>query len=165
MTAVCGPECCKRGFTVLNFVVLHLKEERAIFEPLATQIISSLRFPAEVAGVLTSEDGFPCRLDMLPSRRKLSWKISLTQLIGAPTMDKAGWTVYRHSTCAKRQTMVGRWQNMRPSPALLSWVLRDFKLVKGEQEVMLGILPYNGEEKGSVCGEDWEFSRRRVHYF
>ena len=49
----------ERGLTVLYFVVLHLKEERDQFEPLATQIISSLRFPAELEGVLTNEDGLP----------------------------------------------------------------------------------------------------------
>ena len=143
----------ERGFTVLNFVVLHLKEERAIFEPLATQIISSLRFPPEVAGVLTNEDGLPLPPGYSPIQPQ-----SILEDIADPTHWRAydgqsgvdglqafylreapnyGWTVAEYAPF--------------PSPAELGFAR--LRLVKEAQEVMLGIMPYRGEEKDSVSGK------------
>ena len=48
-----------RDFRVLHFMVLHPKEVRQQFEPAATQIISSLRFPVRILGVPTSPEGLP----------------------------------------------------------------------------------------------------------
>lgn len=44
---------------VLHLMVSHPKTDRERFEPLATQVISSLRFVDRVAPVFTSEEGLP----------------------------------------------------------------------------------------------------------
>jgi len=48
-----------RDFRVLHFMVTHPKEARDEFQPIATKIISSLRFPNQVHGIETSAEGIP----------------------------------------------------------------------------------------------------------
>lgn len=48
-----------RGFCVLHFMVIHPKSVRQQFEPAATKIISSLRFPENFESVLISPEGLP----------------------------------------------------------------------------------------------------------
>jgi len=48
-----------RGFHVLHFMVAHPKENRARFEPAATRIITSLRFPQRVDGLAVGAEGLP----------------------------------------------------------------------------------------------------------
>jgi hypothetical protein len=47
------------GRTILHFMVTHPVEERPWFEPLATRLIASLRFPSGVAGLEASGEGLP----------------------------------------------------------------------------------------------------------
>jgi hypothetical protein len=48
-----------RDFRVLHFMVTHPKEAREQFEPAATKIISSLRFPNRILGIKTNREGLP----------------------------------------------------------------------------------------------------------
>ena len=48
-----------RGLTILHFMVVHHKEERDYFEPLATEIISSLTFIKQASGLATDSSGLP----------------------------------------------------------------------------------------------------------
>ncbi len=48
-----------RETTILHFMVSHPKEERAAFEPQASQIISSLRFLERVEGLATNANNLP----------------------------------------------------------------------------------------------------------
>lgn len=48
-----------RGFCVLHFMVVHPIVVREKFEPAATKILSSLRFPEKMDGVLTTPEGLP----------------------------------------------------------------------------------------------------------
>jgi hypothetical protein len=142
----------ERGFLVLYFVTLHLKEERAIFEPMATQIISSLRFPAEVAGVLTSEDGLPLPPGYTPI---------LPQVIVEDITDTKQWRAYEGQSGVDglqafyvREARNYGWTIAEyapyPSPSDLGFAR--FRLVKDNQQVMLGIMPYSGNEKDQIVG-------------
>src|SRR6266498_174084 len=48
-----------RDFRVFHFMVTHPKEARNQFEPVATQIISSLCFPERIPGIEMSSEGLP----------------------------------------------------------------------------------------------------------
>jgi hypothetical protein len=48
-----------RGVVILHFMVSHPKDERSAFEPPATQIIASLRFPDRIDGLTINERGLP----------------------------------------------------------------------------------------------------------
>lgn len=48
-----------RDFRVLHFMVTHPREVRDQFEPVATKIISSLRFPERIPDIETSHEGVP----------------------------------------------------------------------------------------------------------
>lgn len=135
----------QRNLTVLNFLVLHLKEEYLLFQPLATQIIASLRFPQEVAGVLTSEDGFPLPPDY----------VSIPpQDILQDIRDPANWRAYdgQHSIDSLQAFY------LREAPNF-GWSILEFiplsnqtdlgfarlKLKKGDRAITLGIMPYQEE--------------------
>lgn len=47
------------NFIVLHFMATHPKEARAQFEPVATGIIKSLRFPERIMGLETTPEGLP----------------------------------------------------------------------------------------------------------
>ena len=139
----------ERNFTVLHFVVLHLKEERAEFEPQATKIISSLRFPAEMFGVLTTEDGLPLPPDYMPIPPQealndisdpTSWRayhgqdgIDALQAFYLREAPNYGWTVQEYAPF--------------PSPTELGFAR--LKLEKGGKLITLGILPYGNEGKSA----------------
>lgn len=142
----------ERGLVVLHFVVLHLKEERAVFEPLATQIISSLRFPAEVAGVLTSEEGLPLPPGYTPIQVE-----TILEDIADPTL----WRAYNGQSGVDglqafylREASNYGWNVEEyipfPSPADLGFAR--LSLMKDNQKITLGIMPYTIEDKGYQPG-------------
>lgn len=49
----------EKNLTVLQFIVVHLKEEYKYFQASATKIISSLSFPSTIEGVHIGMDGIP----------------------------------------------------------------------------------------------------------
>jgi len=55
-----------RETVILHFMVAHPKEERAAFEPQATQIIASLRFLNRVNNLSVNEKGLPLPPDYTP---------------------------------------------------------------------------------------------------
>ena len=55
-----------RDTIILHFMVSHPKEERANFEPQATQIISSLRFLEQVNNIPTNDEQLPLPPDYNP---------------------------------------------------------------------------------------------------
>jgi len=137
----------QRNLTVLNFLVLHLKEEYGLFQPLATQIISSLRFPQEVAGVLTTADGFPLPPDYMPVpaqdilqdiRNPSNWRaydgqssIDSLQAFYLREAPNFGWSILEFIPLST-QTNLG---------------FARLKLKKGDRGITLGIMPYQ-EENG-----------------
>ncbi len=135
----------QRNLTVLNFLVLHLKEEYPLFQPLATQIIASLRFPQEVAGVLTSEEGLP----LPPGYMSIPPQDILLDIT-----DPACWRAYDgQQSSAALQAFY-----LREAPNF-GWSIMEFvplsnqtdlgfarlKLQKENHSIILGIMPYQEE--------------------
>lgn len=135
----------EHNFTVLHFIVLHLKEERSIFEPLATQVISSLRFPAETAGVRTGAEGLPLPpdYDPVPAQDVIedianpeSWRaydgrsgVDALQAFYLREAPNYGWQVTEYVPF--------------PSPANLGFAR--LRLEREGRPVTLGIMPYHDE--------------------
>jgi len=57
----------EHGLLVLSFLVLHWKTNRDNFEPVVTEVISSLRFPPGVDGLKTTSPGIPLPPDAVPA--------------------------------------------------------------------------------------------------
>lgn len=142
----------QHGLTVLYIVVVHLKEERAKFEPLATQIISSLRFPTRIDGVLSNEDGLP-----LPS----GYSSIQPESILTDLADTAHWRAYTGSCGVDalqafyiREVRNFGWSVSEyiPYPSTADLGFARLRLVRENEEVMLGILPYGSELKGNLPG-------------
>lgn len=136
-----------RGFTVLHFMVSHLKEERAWFEPLVTGVIASLHFPTGVDGVVLNEEGLPLPPDYVPADAS-----AIVEDIAGP----AGWQAYEGPGSVGalqafywRETAVYGWRAVEyiPFPNTAGLGFARLRLHKGEQAVMLGIMPAGeGEE-------------------
>lgn len=135
---------------VLNFVVLHLKEERAAFEPLATQIISSLEFPSEMAGVAASEDGLPLPPGYAPIppqdfiegiANPENWR-AYDGCAGADALQAFYW----------REAPRLGWKvdEYVPYPSASDIGFARFRLNKDGRGVMLGILPFKENPESPV---------------
>lgn len=142
----------ENGFLVLYFVVLHLKEERLSFEPLATQVISSLRFLRGVEGVTAGEEGLP----LPPGYAQIAPEQILEDIA-----DPAQWRAYQgNSPIDALQAFYTReaphfgWRMLEyaPFPSPNSLGFARFIFEKEGRQVTLGVLPYAGEEKGSLLG-------------
>jgi hypothetical protein len=140
----------EREGVVLNFVALHLKEERAVFEPLATQIISSLQFPAEIAGVHTIEGGLPLPpgytsipaqdfIEGIPNPE--NWR-AYDGRAGAGALQAFYW----------REARRFGWQigEYIPYPGASDLGFARFLLEKDGKSITLGILPYQDEAEASM---------------
>ena len=135
----------ERNGVVLNLIVLHSREERQIFEPAATQIISSLQFPAEIAGVLTSADGLPLPpgYDPVPVQDFVDdiaapehWRaydgkaaINALQAFYWREAPHYGWTI----------------QEYIPYPSQSDLGFARYRLEKDGRVIALGILPYQDD--------------------
>jgi hypothetical protein len=140
-----------RGFHVLHFMVTHPKDERSWFEPAATRIIASLRFPERIQGLETTPEGLP-----LPPGYDPSDPTKLIDHISRP----AEWRGYTGSSPADalqaffvREAPNYGWEILeyRPFPQNADLGFARFQLGKiggngaGQFQVMLGILPYGQE--------------------
>jgi hypothetical protein len=140
-----------RGFHVLHFMVTHPKDERSWFEPVATRIIASLRFPGRVAGLETSPEGLP-----LPPGYQPVDPATLVDQIPSP----AEWRGYAGSASTDalqaffvREAPNFGWEILeyRPFPQNAELGFARFELGKtagngaGQFRVTLGVLPY-GEQ-------------------
>lgn len=137
--------------TVLHFMVLHLKEERHKFEPLATQIISSLRFPLRTAGAQTSPDGLLLPPDCQPLP---------PQEVIPDISEPDHWRAYAHTADAGalqafyvREAPNHGWEidEYIPYPNLPGNETEDLgfsrlAMHQAESHVSVGILPYQEKE-------------------
>lgn len=139
----------QRDRTLLHFVVLHLKLEYPIFQPLATQIISSLRFSAGMAGVLTSQVGLPLPPDYQP--------VPAEDFING-IQDPTVWQAYDGESSIEglqafymREAPNYGWSILDyvsfPSPTDLGFARMVFE--KDGRKITLGLLPYEGEQTGT----------------
>ena len=130
-------------FLVLHFMVTHYKEDRNWFEPLATQIISSLRFLQHVDGTILDEKNIP----LPPSCTSIPPNSIIPDIL-----DPQNWRAYegRGSVSALqafylRELPYYKWRIEEyvpfPSPSDLGFAR--LQIHKGEQDATLGILPYD----------------------
>jgi hypothetical protein len=134
-----------RGFLVLNMVVSHPKEARSWFEPLATQIISSLKFPTTVGEYFTTRQGIP----LPPGYKPIDPRLAVEDI-----PQPAQWQAF------DGEISIGALQAfyLREAPAC-GWQVQEYVpfpipsnlgfarliLSKEDQTVVLGLLP-KGEQ-------------------
>jgi hypothetical protein len=134
-----------KGPIVLHFMVSHALEERAWFEPVVTQLITSLRFSTALGSRVSDREDFP-----IPSGYSACSPGEIISDIANP----AQWQAY----CGKSQ--VGALQayylrelpscgweidNFEPFPGLTALGFARFQAHRGEDEIILGLMPYGGE--------------------
>ncbi|MFH1632974.1 MAG: hypothetical protein ABIG63_03060 [Chloroflexota bacterium] len=134
-----------REATILHFMVVHLKEERAWFEPLATQIISSLRFVERASGIATNQVGLPLPPNYTPAD---------PNTILPDIADPEHWRAYEGLSRVDalqafylREAPAHGWEITEYVP-FSSQSDIDFarlQLRKDDQTVMLGIMPSEGK--------------------
>jgi hypothetical protein len=130
-----------RDFRVLHFMVTHSKEVRERFEPVATQIISSLHFPEQVSEIKTTADGLPLPPGYMPADPK-----SILSDISGPER----WLAYsgRDGIGALqafylREMPIRNWEIVEyiPFPGASDLGFARFRLQKDDRQVTLGIMP------------------------
>lgn len=135
-----------RDFRILHFMVIHPKDQREQFEPAATKIISSLRFPPRIPGLRQTAEGLPLPPDYTA--------VDPVNIINDIT-DPEQWRAYdgKDSIGALqafylREAPIYDWEVAEyvpfPSPADLGFAR--LKLRKGDRQVTLGIMPFDKEK-------------------
>ncbi len=134
-----------RGPVVLHFVVSHNLEERIWFEPLFTQLISSLRFPANWEGLPHDATGLS-----LPPGYTPAAPTEIIQDIADPTL----WRAYRGQSAIGalqafylREAQHHGWEieSFDPFPGPTDLGFARFQVRHGETSFTLGLMPYGGE--------------------
>lgn len=136
----------ERDRIVLHFVVIHLKQEFEIYQSGATAIISSLRFPRKIEGVLNTED-----LPLPPGYRPVP-----AQDLVDDIRDPQKWLAF------DGEQGIGALQAffLREAPNF-GWKILEYvpftgsdemgfarlRLERKGRQVTLGILPYPGEDR------------------
>lgn len=137
-----------RGLTILHFMVVHCKEERGYFEPIATEIISSLKFIKQASGLSTDSNGLPLPPNYIP--------VQPGKVID-DIADIQDWQAYdgNSSTGALqafylREASNYAWEIDEFLPYPSSATELDFarlQLHQGQQHLTLGILPFGKERE------------------
>lgn len=134
-----------RDFIVLKFAVVHLKEDRSWFEPLATQVISSLRFLNRVYGVLVTKEGLPLPPGYTPTE---------PTLVINDISDLNKWRAYDGTNGVDalqafylRELPIHDWavEEYAPFPSDAGLGFARLRLSKHQQKATLGLLPFSQE--------------------
>ena len=143
-------------FIILKFVVVHPLEERAHFEPLATQIIASLRLVKQADNLAVTPDVLPLPPGYAPAD---------PQSLISDIQDPANWRAYSGSTSVAalqafylREAPNHGWAVLayEPFPAKTELGFARLELGQGLRTAMLGILPMgdapvNSSSPGSLA--------------
>jgi hypothetical protein len=131
-----------RGTTILHLMVSHPKEERAVFEPPATKIISSLRFVDGVKGLATNAENLP----LPPNYAAVAPKKFVPDAQG-----RDAWQAYDgESDLGALQAFYFRelplhgWEieEFIPFPNQVAVTFARLRIRKGELVATLGLLPF-----------------------
>jgi hypothetical protein len=135
-----------RDFRILKFVVIHPLEERARFEPVATKIITSLRFPNRILGLETGPEGLP-----LPPGYSPADPQEILPDIAQPEL----WRAYEGESAVGalqafflREAPVYNWEveEYLPFPGGSELGFARLRLRRGERVITLGIMPFDREK-------------------
>ncbi|MCJ7701717.1 MAG: hypothetical protein MUO62_09055 [Anaerolineales bacterium] len=131
-----------KNTTILHFMVTHWMEERQWFEPLATEVISSLRFVDRAARINTDETGLPIPPGYQPTHPKT---------ILPDIADLKPWRAYQGTASVGglqafyvREIPNHGWEvdEYVPYPSQVDLGFARLKLHKGNYQLTLGILPF-----------------------
>ena len=140
-----------RDYRVLHFMVTHPKQVRAQFEPVATQIIKSLRFPPQIDGVEVTPDDIP-----LPP----NFSATEPQTVVDDIPDPHLWRAYTGDagigelqSFYLRELPPRRWvmEEYLPFPGASDLGFARFKLRRDHRQVTLGIIPSRRPEAVNVA--------------
>jgi hypothetical protein len=132
-----------RDFRVLHFLVAHPKEVRESFEPQATKIISSLRFPNRILGIRASREGIPLPPDYTAAE---------PATIIPDIADPEHWRAYSGQAGIGalqafyiREIPIHNWdlEEYVPFPAPSELGFARLRLRRGDLKIMLGLMPYD----------------------
>ncbi len=130
-----------RDTIILHFMVSHPRDERADFEPQATQVIASLRFLERIEGLATTAEGLPLPPDYAPVD-----PASLVPDAG----DDDNWQAYDGQSDIGalqafyyREAPVHGWEisEFIPFPSETEIDFARLRIRKGDLSATLGILP------------------------
>jgi hypothetical protein len=135
-----------RDFRILHFLVTHPKDQRLQFEPAATAIIASLRFPPRITGLKQTREGLPLPPNYAPVDPK-----SIINDIA----DPEHWQAYDGQdgigalqAFYLREAPIHDWELVEyvpfPGPGDLGF--SRLKMRRGDQQVTLGIMPFDKEK-------------------
>lgn len=139
-----------RDFRVLHFLVTHPKEVREQFQPVATKIISSLRFPNRIFGIKVSPEGVP----LPPGYAAVDPKSILTDI-----SDSENWRAYSGKSGIGalqafylREVPIHNWEMEEyvPFPASSDISFARLQLRRGNLRITLGMMPYDLSGSGTV---------------
>jgi hypothetical protein len=139
-----------KDFRVLHFMVTHPKEVRDQFQPVVTDIISSLRFPNRIFGIKASREGLP----LPPGYEPVDPKSILTDLT-----DPENWRAYSGNAGIGalqafylREVPIHNWEMEEyvPFPASSDLGFARFQLRRANSKITLGLMPYNASGSGTV---------------
>jgi hypothetical protein len=124
-------------------MVAHPKESRAQFEPVATTLISSLRFLNQISGIKTSREGIP----LPPGYKAVDPKSILTDI-----SDPTNWRAYSGKAGIGalqafylREVPVHNWEMEEyvPFPSSSDLGFARLQLHRRDRKITLGMLPYD----------------------
>jgi hypothetical protein len=130
-----------RGFCVLHFMVIHPKVVREQFEPAATKIISSLRFPGNFERVIISPEGLP-----IPPEYTMTDPASIINDIAEPEK----WFAYDGlanigalQSFYLRELIKQNWEISEyiPYTAASDLGFARYTIKKNQQTLILGLMP------------------------
>ncbi|MBI3153225.1 MAG: hypothetical protein HYZ21_13900 [Chloroflexi bacterium] len=136
-----------QDFIVIHFMVTHPKEVREQFEPAATKIISSLRFPERISGIETSSEDLP----LPPGYTSVDPKSILPDI-----SDPTPWRAYsgRDGIGALqafylRELPAHNWEITEyiPFPGASDLGFARIQLQRDGRQITLGIMPSETSEK------------------
>jgi hypothetical protein len=137
-----------RDFRVLHFMVTHPKQVREQFEPVATKLIVSLRFPGQLPGIATTPEGLPLPPGYTPVDPQ-----TILDDIG----DPGAWRAFTGSagpgalqSFYLREIPLHQWEieEYAPFPSATDLNFARFKLRRDTVRVTLGIMPSKNGASG-----------------
>jgi hypothetical protein len=132
-----------RDFRVLHFMVTHSKEIREAFEPAATKVISSLRFPNRILGIKVTREGIP----LPPGYEAVDPKSILTDI-----SDTTNWRAYSGNAGIGalqafylREVPIHNWdmEEYVPFPSSSELGFARLQLRRPNLKITLGMMPYD----------------------
>ena len=139
-----------KDFRVLHFMVTHPKEAREQFQPVVTNVISSLRFPNRIHGIKASREGLP----LPPGYEPVDPKSILNDI-----SDPENWRAYSGESGIGalqafylREVPIHNWdmEEYMPFPAPSDLGFARLQLCRGNLKITLGLMPYDPSRSGTV---------------